>query len=91
LEVDTKMINDKDHFIQLINTQFQKVKHFKHGNNEYGSNVMPILKAYTTLSSPEERKSFREAIETMLEDKDQEVRRFAVLICLGFVVFKDAL
>jgi hypothetical protein len=85
------MIIDKNYFIQLIDKQFQKVKHFKHGNNEYGSNVMPILKAYTALSSPEERKAFREAIETLLGDKDQEIQRFTILICLGFVVFKDAL
>jgi hypothetical protein len=61
------------------------------GNLEYGANVMPALKLYKSLRSFEERKSFQDALEQMLQASDAGERRFAVNICLGFFVFRDAI
>jgi hypothetical protein len=56
----------------------------------YGANVVPIIELYKALSTYEERKAFQDALERMLCDKNQEVRSYAVNICLGFFVFRDA-
>ena len=60
-------------------------------NSTYGGSVIPVIKLYKELTVFEERKSFQEAIEKMLCDKDKKIRRFAVDICIGFFVFRDAI
>ena len=57
---------------------------------DYGANVIPIIEIYKALSTYEERKAFQDALERMLCDKDQNIRSYAVTICLGFFVFRDA-
>lgn len=60
------------------------------GNSEYGSRVMPRLELYKSLTSFEERRAFQDALERMLVDERENVRMFAVDICLGFFVFRHA-
>lgn len=85
------MIRDNNYFVSEFEKQIKKNQNFKPGNTEYGSNVMPILQLYKSLSSSDERKSFREALEMFLVDLDEKRRKFAVDICLGFFVFRDAI
>jgi uncharacterized protein (DUF2336 family) len=61
------------------------------GYSEYGSRVMPVLEFYASLKTYEERKAFQDALEQMLTDSRERVRRFAVDICLGFFGFRDAI
>lgn len=61
------------------------------GNTEYGSRVMPVLEFYKTLTSYEDRRAFQDALERMLMDERESVRKFAIDICLGFFVFRDAI
>ena len=61
------------------------------GDSEYGSRVMPVLELYKTLTSYEERRAFHDALEKMLTDDRERVRKFAVDVCLGFFVFRDAI
>ncbi len=61
------------------------------GYTEYGSKVMPVLALYKELATFEDRKAFQDALEKMLAAPDEKVRRFAVDICLGFFVFRDAI
>ena len=82
------MDKDANYFYDLIlKTKGKPVK----GYSTYGSNVMPVLKIFKDLKSFEERKGFQDALEKMLEDEDPHIRRFAITICLGFFVFKDAI
>jgi len=46
---------------------------------------------YKLLTTYEERKSFQDALEQMLTDEREHVRKFAVDICLGFFVFRDGI
>ena len=61
------------------------------GDSEYGSRVMPVLELHKTLASYEARRGFQDALEKMLTDDRESVRRFAVDICLGFFVFRNAI
>lgn len=61
------------------------------GYSEYGSRVMPVLSLYRGLSKFEDRQAFQDSLERMLTSPDEEIRRFAVDICLGFFVFRDAI
>lgn len=61
------------------------------GYSEYGSRVMPILELYKSLNAYEDRRAFQDALELMLADERESVRRFAVAICLGFFILRDAL
>lgn len=58
-----------------------------HGSFEYGSRVLPVLELYKELSTYQERRSFQDALEMLLQSKVKEERTFAVDICLGFFVF----
>jgi hypothetical protein len=60
------------------------------GYSEYGSKVMPALSLYKKLTSFDDRKAFQDALEKMLTAPEENIRRFAVDICLGFFVFRDA-
>jgi hypothetical protein len=61
------------------------------GYTEYGSRVMPVLELYKGLKTYEDRRAFQNALERMLTDPREPVRDFAVAICLGFFVFRDAI
>lgn len=63
----------------------------RHGSSDYGSRVMPILETYKKLDNYDERRAFQEALELLLRSEDSAERSFAVDICLGFFVFRDAL
>ncbi len=78
-------------FFNEIDEQRKKNERMRPGNSIYGDNVMPLLKMYAGLSAFEERRSFREALETMLADQDPKRREFAVTLCLGFFVFRDSI
>lgn len=85
------MVKDVDFFIKAFNGQILKNKRIGHANIPYGSNVMPLLEMYKNLSKYEERKAFEDALESMLTDRDEQKRRFAINVCLGFVIFRDAI
>jgi hypothetical protein len=61
------------------------------GYSEYGSRVMPVLELYKSLTTYEERRAFQDALERMLTDERERVRKFAVDICLGFFVFRNSI
>lgn len=85
------MKKDMMYFTQEIEKQRAQSRRLKPGNSVYGSNVMPILQMYKDLSDFEDRKHFREALESLLIDSDPAKRQFAVDICLGFFVFRDSI
>lgn len=72
-------------------TEIASLRPKKHGPSAYGSRVMPILEIYKKLADYDERRAFQEALELLLRSDDSEERSFAVDICLGFFVFRDAL
>ena len=85
------MKKDVEFFTNALNKQILKIRRLGNANIPYGSNVMPILEMYKELSNYEERKAFQDALEAMLTDIDEGKRHFAVDVCLGFVLFKDAI
>lgn len=58
---------------------------------EYGGNVMPALKAFRALKDANEIRAFQDAIESMLEDGEPAIRKYAVDLCLGFFVFRNVI
>ncbi|MBN1603803.1 MAG: hypothetical protein JW915_19480 [Chitinispirillaceae bacterium] len=60
------------------------------GYTEYGSKVVPVIKLYKELSTYEERSHFQDALEEILSDKNEEIRKFGVDICLGFFAFRKS-
>lgn len=58
---------------------------------EYGGNVMPVLREFKKLEDTNEIRAFQDALESMLEDPDLSIRKFAVDLCLGFFVFRDVI
>ena len=52
---------------------------------------MPVLEAYNELTDFSEQKSFREALIKFLTEEDTEKKEFAVNVCLGFLIFRDAI
>ena len=85
------MLRTKEFFIKEFQKQMKFNKRFAHSNIGYGENVMPVLEIYSKLSEYEERESFKDALETFLSDSDPEKRNFAVDLCLGFFIFRDAI
>ena len=61
------------------------------GYTEYGSRVMEVLEIYKDIKTYTERKTFQDALEKLLSDKKEDIRKYAVDICLGFFVFRDAI
>jgi len=61
------------------------------GPSQYGSRVMPVLELYKSLEAFEERRSFQDALELLLKSESEHDRAFAVDVCLGFFVFRDAI
>jgi hypothetical protein len=84
------MKKDIEYFSKLFVKQIQSNKHFVNSNIGYGEDVMPILEVYGSTSIFEERKAFKDALANFLSDPDPIKRNFAIDICLGFFVFRDA-
>lgn len=61
------------------------------GHFDYGANVIPVIKYYTSLTEYELKKLFLSAIEEMLSSKDENLRQYAITLCLGFITFKDSI
>ena len=85
------MVKDVEYFKKLFVKQIKFIKRHARSNRGYGEDVMPILDAYHNLTEFDERKSFRDAIVSFLEDPDDEKRDFAIELCLGFFQFRDAI
>jgi len=85
------MNKNTEYFINEFDKKMKKNNRNKPGNIPYGSNVISILETYKNLSTFEERKSFREALERLLTDSEEKKRKFAVDICIGFLVFRDSI
>ena len=85
------MPKDVDFFTKIFDKQISKNRRYAHSNMIYGANVMPILEIYPTLSDVDERESFIQTLKTFLTDSNQERIDFAVNVCLGFFVFRDAI
>ena len=58
---------------------------------DYGGNVLPAGRVFSSLRTHEEVRSFQDALERMLQGDDPDVRAWAVNVCLGFVVFRDVI
>ena len=58
---------------------------------EYGGNVMLAIQQFKNLKNTDEIRAYQDAIESMLEDNDPKIRKYAVTLCLGFFVFRTAL
>jgi hypothetical protein len=85
------MTKDIGYFLKAFDKQFTKFKRIGNSNIPYGSNVMPILKMYKDLTEYSERRNFEAALEDLLTSQDEERRRYAIDICLGFLTFRDAI
>lgn len=85
------MPRDVKAFISEIHKHQKSLRRRGGGYSESGSRVMPVLQLYAGLALFEERRAFQDALELLLRDEDAEVRSFAVDICLGFFVFRDAI
>ena len=57
----------------------------------YGGAVMPAIEFYRSLESQEARLAYQDALEQMLRSESEEERSYAVRVCLGFFVFRDAM
>jgi hypothetical protein len=75
----------KEYFLEEILRREPKVQ----GPSEYGSRVLPVLELYKGLSTYQERRSFQDALELLLQSEVAEERAFGVDICLGFFVFSQ--
>ncbi len=84
------MKKDVNYFYEEFEKQRIKNKRFSTSNTIYGSNVMPILKMFKELSSDEKR-GYLEVLESLLASPDNERRKFAIDMCLGFFVFRDSI
>ena len=58
---------------------------------DYGGNVLPAARLYSSLRTHEELRAFQDALERMLGSDDSDIREWAVNVCLGFVVFRDVI
>ena len=58
---------------------------------DYGGNVLPAARVYSSLRTHEEFRAFQDALERMLGSEDSNIREWAVTVCLGFVVFRDVI
>lgn len=79
---------DKNQFYNVFLEQ-HKINKKSSGYSEYGSSVMPVLKLYKDLQTPEERNAYYEGLKLMLNDSSEEIRNYGISICLGFFVFRN--
>ena len=64
--------------------------HMRNPAPDYGGNVIRSLEVYRDADVSEWR-AYQDALEIMLRSEDAREREFAVSLCLGFFVFRDAL
>ena len=76
---------------EYLRDEILKLRPTYEGPSEYGDRVMPVLATYQSLESFEERKAFQDALELLLKSNVEDERRYAVDICLGFFIFRDAI
>jgi len=61
----------------------------KSGHFDYGANVLPLIRHFSELQDPQERRAFQDAVEYMLQSNNVEWQKYAVTLCLGFLIFRD--
>lgn len=61
----------------------------RHPQPGYGGNVLPAAEIYSNITSRDEIIAYRDALERMLTSNDDELRKFAIKLCLGFFTFYD--
>jgi hypothetical protein len=66
-------------------------KAMKHPEPDYGGNVLPAARIYSGLKSMGELQEFQSAVETLLSSDDPKVRSSMANVCVGFIVFRDAI
>jgi len=84
-------LKSAEYFAKAFDKQIKFNKRHSRSNMGYGEDVMPILETYQSLSESSEREAFRKTITAFLESADVEKREFAIDLCLGFFVFRDAI
>ncbi|WP_126175163.1 hypothetical protein [Tsuneonella rigui] len=67
------------------------LKAMRRPDSDYGGNVLPAARIYSSLSSSEEVRAFESAVSQLLEDELAEVRSWMVNVCIGFIVFREAI
>ena len=80
-----KVMRNKADFIKAIS------KTILHPEPGYGGNVLPAARIYSEITSEAEARSYQSALEELLKSDDDEVRNFAINLCLGFFSFYDAI
>ena len=83
------MKKDSNYFAKEFEKQRIKFNHIKPSNIVYGSNVMQILRIYKDLENFEEKEAFRNALENMLANPNDQIRQYGIDVCLGFFIFRD--
>jgi hypothetical protein len=63
----------------------------KPDEKDYGGTVLPAFRVYSSLRTTDEFRAYQNALERMLTSEDMDLRHWAVTVCLGFVVFHDAI
>lgn len=61
----------------------------RHPEPGYGGNVLPAIRLYSEIASPDEVLAYQAALEKLLGSDDEGERKFAVNVCLGFFTFYD--
>jgi hypothetical protein len=62
-----------------------------HPEPGYGGNIFPAVRIYSEIASRDEALAYQSALEKLLQSDDENIRKFAVTICLGFFTFYDAI
>lgn len=84
-------IKNKEFFLREFEKQIKFNRRFAHSNIGYGGNVMPVLELFAGLADYEEIMSYKDALGELLTHSDKDKRNFAIDVCLGFFIFKDAI
>jgi len=82
-------MNNKQYFLEIIEEQIKINKKTKKMKGIYGDNVLPLIDLYSNIKTYEERVEYSAAVEDLLKSPDDEKRHYAVILCLGFIVFGD--
>ena len=59
------MKTKEDFIVEILNR-------WKKPEPDYGGNVIPAMKLYASLSTPEERRCYQGALEVLLRDEDED-------------------
>ena len=66
------------------------LEHMRNPAPDYGGNVIRSMEIYRD-AEVGDRRAYQDALEFMLRSEDALEREFAVTLCLGFFVFRDAI